>query len=92
MCMGITRHVVFHGTVQGVNFRRQARGAAIGLGVGGWVRNLPDGTVEGEFSGSAESVERLIDYCTKGMMTAKVEKLEITDLQFAEYSGFEIRR
>jgi acylphosphatase len=39
------RRWVIVGQVQGVGYRYFARQAAVGLGVRGWVRNLPDGWV-----------------------------------------------
>ena len=38
-------HVIIHGKVQGVWFRAHTKGTADRIGVAGWVRNLPDGTV-----------------------------------------------
>ena len=42
----IRRHIVFHGWVQGVGFRYTAKYQASARNVTGWVRNLPDGSVE----------------------------------------------
>ena len=39
-------HIIYSGTVQGVGFRWAAERAANSLGLTGWVRNCPDGTVE----------------------------------------------
>lgn len=39
-------HLIAHGRVQGVGFRFFVRGHAVSYSVRGWVRNLPDGTVE----------------------------------------------
>ena len=45
----ITRkHIIFHGSVQGVGFRWRARHAADLYGCTGWVHNKWDGTVERE--------------------------------------------
>ena len=38
--------VVFKGRVQGVGFRYTARDMARELGITGWVKNLPDGSVQ----------------------------------------------
>lgn len=56
----VRRRVVYHGRVQGVFFRATARDLARGFRVTGFVRNLPDGTVELEVQGSADEVERFL--------------------------------
>lgn len=48
------------GQVQGVGFRAAVRRAAIASGVEGWVRNLPDGTVEALLSGTPASIQELL--------------------------------
>jgi acylphosphatase len=42
----IAKHVIFEGRVQGVGFRYAVKELARGFEVCGWVKNLPDGTVE----------------------------------------------
>ncbi|MCD6383946.1 MAG: acylphosphatase, partial [Thermoplasmata archaeon] len=44
--MKVRAHVFFYGRVQGVFFRANCQRKAMELGVSGWVRNLPDGSVE----------------------------------------------
>ena len=56
----IRRRVIVHGRVQGVFFRDTTRRMARSRGVGGWVRNTPDGTVEAVFEGEAEAVESMV--------------------------------
>ena len=46
-------HVRFTGQVQGVGFRWTARKVAQGLGLTGWVRNEPDGSVTMELQGTS---------------------------------------
>lgn len=87
----ITVRIRFHGRVQGVNFRRRTRDQADILNVSGWVRNMPDGSVEAEFSGEENSVRDLILYCSSDMPVARVDRVESSELEYREYGGFEIR-
>jgi acylphosphatase len=52
-------HVVVEGEVQGVGFRAFVEQRARALGVAGWVRNNPDGSVELEAAGAAGAVGAL---------------------------------
>jgi acylphosphatase len=52
--------VRFYGRVQGVGFRYTTRSLAARLPVTGYVRNLPDGSVELVVEGAAADVERLL--------------------------------
>ena len=56
----IRRHYSFFGTVQGVGFRYRAYHAAQHFGVGGWVRNCADGSVEMEAEGCPQDIEQMI--------------------------------
>ena len=85
------RLVVF-GRVQGVGFRYAAREAASDLGVSGWVRNLPDGSVEIVAEGSAAAVGRMRAWSERGPRHAGVERV-VEEAQAPEaLRGFEIRR
>ncbi len=53
--------VIFTGRVQGVFFRATSVQLARGLEVTGFVRNLPDGTVELEAQGAADEIEKLLE-------------------------------
>ena len=54
------RRYTFTGQVQGVGFRYRAYYAANHLGLGGWVRNCYDGSVEMEVEGPEELIDQLI--------------------------------
>ncbi|NIK60031.1 acylphosphatase [Kribbella shirazensis] len=86
----IARRVVVHGQVQGVFFRAECRRAAHEAGVAGWVRNLPDGTVEAFFEGPDESVARMVDWAQHGPPHAAVDRVEVTDEPPAGRTGFAI--
>jgi len=88
----VTRQrVVISGLVQGVFFRDTVRRRAQAAGVGGWVRNNWDGSVEAAFEGDAESVARLVQFCRKGPRGARVDRVEIVDEEPKGLRGFEIR-
>ncbi len=85
-------HVIVSGRVQGVNFRRATQQTAQGLGVSGWVRNLPDGAVEGCFEGEASAVDALVAWCQEGPSYARVDRLELKEEPFTgEFAGFQVR-
>jgi acylphosphatase len=85
-------HIIVHGVVQGVFFRYRTEQEATGLGLTGWVKNLPDGTVEIVCEGEKETVGKLVRWAHTGPSGAFVER---TDVSFEEYTGrfpkFEIR-
>lgn len=84
--------VTVYGAVQGVAFRASTRNEASRLGVGGWVRNLPDGTVEALFEGEKESVEQIVTWCRQGPPGARVTNVEIVWEPYqGEFQSFEIR-
>ncbi len=80
----IRAHLKIEGIVQGVFFRANMRREALRLGVKGWVRNLPDGSVEAIIEGEREAVEQLIKWALRGPPAARVVKITIT---FSEYRG-----
>ena len=84
--------VIIHGLVQGVWFRASTRDEAIRLGVRGWVRNLPDGTVQALFEGEKKKVEEIIGWCYKGPPGARVSKVDIFWEPYkGEHEQFDIR-
>ena len=87
----IRRRVVVHGWVQGVFFRDTVRRRALADGVAGWVRNTPDGTVEGVFEGAPDAVARLVAFCHEGPRGARVDRVDMLEEPPAGLTGFEIR-
>jgi len=85
-----TQHLNIHGRVQGVWFRESMRREAERLGVTGWVRNAPDGSVEAVVQGPDAAVDALIAWAHVGPAAARVDRVETSEAQ-GEYSGFEKR-
>ncbi len=84
--------LVVHGRVQGVGFRFTAREAAGECGVAGWVRNLPDGSVEIVAQGSQAAVARMTAWTHRGPRYASVEGVRVETLAVSpDLQGFEIR-
>lgn len=65
--------------VQGVGFRAYVAKHARNLGVSGWVRNLPDGSVEAVLAGPVERVGELTIACRRGPPGAAVEAIDTFD-------------
>ncbi|MEG4027344.1 MULTISPECIES: acylphosphatase [unclassified Microcoleus] len=68
-------HVFVSGLVQGVGYRYSTMNQAKYFGLGGWVRNLPDGRVEAVFEVSKKAVEGMISWCRRGPTGATVSEL-----------------
>lgn len=65
------------GFVQGVFLRQGVKAEAERLGLTGWVRNEPDGSVRVVAEGSDEDLQKFAEWCRKGTEFARVEKVEI---------------
>jgi len=69
-------HAIIKGKVQGVCFRLETKYVADRSGVTGWVKNLPNGTVEAIFEGERARVEDVLAWCRKGPPVSKVTAVE----------------
>lgn len=80
------------GRVQGVWYRGATQAEARKLGVDGWVRNLPDGSVEALVEGEPGAVRALVAWCRQGPSGARVTGVqEATEPAGDDLAGFEIR-
>ncbi len=85
-------HVYISGHVQGVFFRYETKRNAESLGVRGWVRNLPDGSVECVFEGEKENIEKILEFCKHGPPGANVTDIKINWEDYQdEFDNFHIR-
>jgi acylphosphatase len=71
------RGYLVRGRVQGVGFRWWTQRTARRLGLGGHVRNLPDGSVEIHAAGAREALEVLERALREGPPAARVESVEV---------------
>jgi acylphosphatase len=85
-----TLHLQIEGRVQGVWFRESMRREAERLGVVGWVRNRPDGSVEAVAQGPHDAVDALIARARIGPPQARVERIVQTATE-GHYRVFEKR-
>jgi acylphosphatase len=88
----VRKRVVVRGVVQGVWYRGSTVDAALALPVSGWVRNLPDGSVEAVIEGPGPAVDSLVTWMRTGPPAAVVESVEVTEERPEGLSGFSIRR
>lgn len=80
------------GRVQGVWYRGATEQEARRLGVDGWVRNLPDGSVEALVEGDAAAVRALAAWCRTGPPGARVhDVVETTEPADTDLAGFRVR-
>ena len=69
----ITRaNILVLGLVQGVFFRASTMEQAQQLGLLGWVKNIPDGSVEILVEGRRHAIEDLLTWCQSGPPLARV--------------------
>jgi acylphosphatase len=82
--------VLVSGRVQGVFYRATCAVRARELGLGGFVRNLPDGRVEAAFEGPAETVDAMVAWCRRGTDLSRVDEVEVTAEELRGDVGFRV--
>jgi acylphosphatase len=87
----VCKRVVYSGRVQGVGFRYTAHALAAGFAVAGYVRNLPDGTVEMAAEGAADQVEAFLAAVAE-RMGDNIRRVTVHDEPSGGWQGFQVRR
>ncbi len=85
----IAKHIIFTGRVQGVGFRFTAQRIALRYELTGFVRNLPNGSVEMLAQGRPEDVSDCLRDMGKsfpGVRDTKIENIELKP----KYRNFQI--
>ena len=80
------------GKVQGVFFRASTKTKADDLGVKGFVRNEPDGSVYIEAEGTEDVLKLFVAWCHEGPRSAKVHRVDVKESQYIGFTNFDIRR
>lgn len=89
----VAKDVVISGAVQGVFFRDSTRQRAKQHGVGGWIRNDPEGTVTAHLEGPEEGVEAVLGWIRGGgPPAARVEDVAVSDAEDTGVDRFTIRQ
>ncbi len=68
--------LIIRGRVQGVGFRYATLSQAQSLGLYGWVRNMPDGSVETYAEGKSDQIAQFVQWCHQGPTHAQVSAVE----------------
>ena len=87
----IARSVRVTGRVQGVFFRAWSQGQARELGISGWIRNCPDGSVEAHLNGDEDAVARMVDRMRHGPSDARVDSVTVEEAEPETTGRFELR-
>lgn len=80
------------GRVQGVWYRASASRKARELGLFGFVKNQPDGSVYAEAEGPEDRLQTFVNWCWEGPELAKVDQVEITEGEMKGFSAFDVER
>ncbi len=85
------KRIVYHGYVQGVGFRYTTAQIANDLPVNGYVKNLPDGTVELVVEAAENVIVRLILAIERQFDGSIKNRMESDLTSDEEFQSFEIR-
>jgi len=88
--MTVCKHVFYSGRVQGVGFRYTAQNVAEDFEVAGYVRNLPDGTVEVLAEGSPQQVDAFLTALAQ-RMAGYIEQTRVVEEGPSGAKDFRVR-
>ncbi len=78
------------GYVHGVSFRATMARIATDAGVRGWIRNLPDGSVEAFLEGDERRVRRVVEWAKSGPPRARVDSVDVQPASLRNHKDFRI--
>ncbi|MEQ6119438.1 acylphosphatase [Reichenbachiella sp. MALMAid0571] len=80
------------GIVQGVFFRISTLEKATSIGIKGWVKNSPDGSVLIRAEGTEKNISEFLDWCRIGSKNAVVKNVLIKEKGYEGFEGFKVIR
>ena len=83
--------LILHGKVQGVFYRDWTVSTARDFGLTGWVRNLPDDTVEAWLEGDGTAIDRMIAAMQDGPIRARVDNIDREHVEAEGFGSFDRR-
>lgn len=87
--MTVERRIIrVFGHVQGVFFRQSARREALRLGLTGFARNEPDGSVTIDAQGAPAALDELVAWAHHGPAAARVDRVEVEPRDPTSHTGF----
>ena len=86
----VCHQIKINGKVQGVWFRDSTLKKAQELDIKGFVKNQSDGSVYIEAEGTQHSMKEFINWCHQGSPFAKVESVDVKDMEITYYDKFKI--
>ena len=87
----MNRIIKVYGRVQGVGFRFAAINKARYLGIKGFVRNQPDGSVYLKTKKKELNVNEFIKWCYEGPRHGLVQNVDVLEGEVRNYKLFEVR-
>ena len=84
-------HIIIYGRVQGVGYRAFALKTARSLGLNGFVKNNPDGTVFIEAEGQESNLIKFLSICKSGPGWAYVERVEHSEFPTRPHTEFRVK-
>ncbi|WP_159520970.1 acylphosphatase [Sunxiuqinia indica] len=91
MSSKVAKHIIVSGRVQGVGFRYFVNQKAKECQLTGWVKNLPNGTVEIELEGDEKDLACFVDYLKAGNGYSRTDQLHQSEIEPGNYTNFSIQ-
>lgn len=89
--MIVGKIIKIEGRVQNVGFRYSTHEKAEELSIKGFVKNQADGSVYIEAEGDVIQVELFVEWCKKGSIWARVDRIHVWDGAISNYKSFDIK-
>ena len=81
-------NITIKGRVQGIGFRYNARRQALALGLDGFVKNMPDGSVYLEIEGNPAELDEFVSWCQEGPSGARILEVNVSNSNLEGLTGF----